>query len=58
MVLPARPLQRVAVPHLGRLSRGPGGGPSGQLPGLPCRGAGGDGLLHQEGQPALQQRRR
>ena len=64
MVLPAQPLSRVVVPHLGRLSRESGGGPSGQLPlqqalpGLRCPGVSGDGLLLQEGQPALQQPRR
>ena len=64
MVLPARPLLRVAVPPLGRLSRGVGGAPSGQLlpqralPGLPCLGGSGVAPLRQGRQPALQQHRR
>ncbi len=64
MVLPARPLLRVAVPHLGRLSRGPVAGPNGQLPpqqvppGQLRLGASGDGPLRHGGHPALQQHRR
>lgn len=63
MVLPARPLLRVAVPHLGRLTRGPVAGPNRQLP--PQQVSPGQlhlvasvgGPLH-GGQPALQQHRR